>query len=372
MGQALKSSSAAALSALRSTRKSGDAGTSPADNQTSASPTRKKRRGDDASTDKGKEAPPTPKTPTSKAKSATSPAAKRAKTASPAKSPKSPPPSTTPPNGWREILDIIRQLRETRDAAVDTMGCERLADPEASIDTQNFQTLISLMLSSQTKDEVNAAAMARLREHNGCTASTLAKMESETLNSLIRTVGFHNNKTKYLLKASQRIVEEFDGRVPEDLDTLLTFDGVGPKMAIIYLNVTREEGTDAVGIGVDTHVHRISQQLGWVPESKDPEKTRRHLEAWMPQSHWSEINVLMVGLGQQVQASGGSVVATRAIALAAKRRGAADEALKPVRLALTLGVKPATIAQAFADAPASLSRRPGIVERLSEWGVKVV
>ena len=296
--------------------------------------------------------------------------APRAKKQASPRTPRSPPPSATPPVGWEETYGFIRELRAVRDAAVDTMGCERLADTEASKADQDFQTLVSLMLSSQTKDEVNAAAMAKLRAH-GCTPSNIADTPPDALNGLIRSVGFHNNKTKYLLSASQRIRDEFEGHVPTDLDTLLTFDGVGPKMAIIYLNVTRPDGSDAVGIGVDTHVHRISQQLGWVPENKNPEITRRHLEAWMPKDLWGEVNVLMVGLGQQVQASGGSIVAERALKLAVARKGAADEALKPVSLALTLGVKPASIADAFEAAPASLRGRPGVAERLAELGVKL-
>lgn len=90
-------------------------------------------------------------------------------------------------------------------AAVDTMGCERLADTEASARDQRFHTLIALMLSSQTKDTVNAVAMKKLKtelppwkegEPSGLNLENVLAVEPQTLNEMIWAVGFHNNKTK--------------------------------------------------------------------------------------------------------------------------------------------------------------------------------
>lgn len=105
---------------------------------------------------------------------------------------------------------LIREMRlsgPARDAPVDTMGCDRLFDPAASDRDKRFHILIALMLSSQTKDTVNAAAMGRL--HNelpphapgsrpGLTLENVLAVEPSKLNELIRVVGFHNNKTKYV------------------------------------------------------------------------------------------------------------------------------------------------------------------------------
>ena len=92
--------------------------------------------------------------------------------------------------------------------------------------------------------------------------------------------------------------DRFSGRVPSTINELTSLPGVGPKMAHIAMNVTFGIVS---GIGVDTHVHRISNGLGWV-KTKTAEQTRISLEKWLPKPLWSEVNVLLVGFGQQLQA----------------------------------------------------------------------
>lgn len=114
-----------------------------------------------------------------------------------------------PPSDWEAMYEAVRRMRApggaAYGAAVDTMGCERLADRSASPKDQRFQTLISLMLSSQTKDTTNAAAMARLRNElpphkigapKGLNLDNILAVTPHLLNELIWAVGFHNNKTK--------------------------------------------------------------------------------------------------------------------------------------------------------------------------------
>lgn len=114
-----------------------------------------------------------------------------------------------PPSDWEAMYEAVRRMRApggaAYGAAVDTMGCERLADRSASPKDQRFQTLISLMLSSQTKDTTNAGAMARLRNElpphkpgapKGLNLDNILAVEPRLLNELIWAVGFHNNKTK--------------------------------------------------------------------------------------------------------------------------------------------------------------------------------
>lgn len=131
------------------------------------------------------------------------------------KDPETGAPTTEPPTSWLETYNAVLEMRRpggiASNAAVDTMGCERLADPGASERDRRFQTLVALMLSSQTKDTVNAAAMERLKtelpawkagERKGLNLENMLAVDSGTLNELIRAVGFHNNKTKCVLSLS--------------------------------------------------------------------------------------------------------------------------------------------------------------------------
>lgn len=91
-------------------------------------------------------------------------------------------------------------------------------------------------------------------------------------------------------------MSQYKGAIPNNIPDLIKLPGVGPKMAHICMNAAWGIVT---GIGVDTHVHRISNRLGWVSKpTKEPEKTRQELERWLPHEHWDEINVLLVGFGQ--------------------------------------------------------------------------
>jgi len=201
-----------------------------------------------------------------------------------------------PPN-WQEQLKGIQEMRKSRDAPVDTMGCERCHDHDALPNIQRYQILVSLMLSSQTRDEVTSAAMSRLKQH-GLTPTKLLSMPDEVLGDMIKPVGFWRKKIVYLKKATTLIIEKYGGDIPETVEELCKLPGVGPKMA--YLAVQCAWGVN-VGIGVDTHVHRISQRLGWLQKPpKNPEDTRKGLEKWLPQDQWGEINALLVGFGQQV------------------------------------------------------------------------
>ncbi|KAL2196388.1 DNA glycosylase [Corynascus similis CBS 632.67] len=217
-----------------------------------------------------------------------------------------------PPSDWEEMYDLVKEMRLTgpaANAAVDTMGCERLADPTASPRERRFHTLVALMLSSQTKDTVNAEAMARLRTElpphapgarPGLTLENMLAVEPTVLNSLICKVGFHNNKTKYLKQTAEILKSKFNSDIPPTIEGLTSLPGVGPKMAHLCMSATNGWGR-VEGIGVDVHVHRITNLWGWQsPPSKTPEETRHALESWLPRDRWKEINWLLVGLGQSV------------------------------------------------------------------------
>lgn len=196
---------------------------------------------------------------------------------------------------WRKQFDNIVEMRNLRDAPVDIMGCDVIGDRSASPNIYRYHVLLSLMLSSQTKDEVTSAAMSRLRQH-GCTIDNILKTSDEELGKLIYPVGFWKRKVDYIKRTSQILKDSYDGDIPNSVDLLCQLPGVGPKMAHLAMKSAWHTVT---GIGVDTHVHRISNRLGWVV-TKQPENTRKALEDWLPREYWSEINHLLVGFGQQI------------------------------------------------------------------------
>ncbi|XP_066140369.1 endonuclease III-like protein 1 [Euwallacea fornicatus] len=199
------------------------------------------------------------------------------------------------PDNWEEVLENLRDMRKNFDAPVDSLGCHKCSDETASPEVIRYQALLSLMLSSQTKDEVTHAAMLRLREH-GCTVENILKMSNEELGNLIIPVGFWKSKVKYIKKASEILKDQYNCDIPRTVEDLCKLPGVGPKMAHLCMKTAWGETT---GIGVDTHVHRICNRLGWV-KTKTPEETRKALEGWLPFELWCEVNHLLVGFGQQI------------------------------------------------------------------------
>ncbi|XP_020326699.1 endonuclease III-like protein 1 [Oncorhynchus kisutch] len=201
------------------------------------------------------------------------------------------------PPDWSKQLGHVRQMRSARDAPVDLMGAEKCYDTHAPDEVRRYQVLVSLMLSSQTRDQVTSAALQRLRAH-GCTVDNIVNTDDDTLGQLIYPVGFWRTKVKYLKQTSVMLQREFRGDIPNTVEGLVRLPGVGPKMAHLAMDIAWHQVS---GIGVDTHVHRISNRLGWTRGgTKNPEETRKALEDWLPRDLWSEINWLLVGFGQQV------------------------------------------------------------------------
>jgi len=187
-----------------------------------------------------------------------------------------------------QINNIIKILK--KELAVGTMPIvSHLADNQRD----PFMILISTLLSLRTKDEVTAVATQRLFE----LASTPEEMLKISLAKIAKTiypVGFYRVKAKNIHHACQELIERFDSRVPDNLDDLLSIKGVGRKTANLVVSLAY--GKDA--ICVDTHVHRISNRLGYV-KTKTPDETEFALRKKLPRRHWIIYNTIMVAFGRK-------------------------------------------------------------------------
>ena len=157
------------------------------------------------------------------------------------------------------------------------------------------------MLSSQTKDPVVGAAMGRLKagcaSAGGLSVAGMRTKSKEDIKTMIHGVGFHNRKATFLKKTTDMICKG-GGVVPNTFHGLCALPGVGPKMAMIVMDVAFHQ---TLGVSIDTHLHRMLQQLKWVRNSKNPEDTRKQLEQWLPRKYWVNMNLVWVGLGQEIR-----------------------------------------------------------------------
>ena len=218
------------------------------------------------------------------------------------------------PDGWRDTYELVRELRKDKTAPCDSAGAEALVlppienenDNEMYAKTRRFQTLVALMLSSQTKDAMVDRAMGNLRATDGddggdgLTIASIRAIDPKVLNSKINMVGFHNNKTKYIKQVVEILHEKYDDDIPSTADEMIrNLPGIGPKMAYIIEPICWGVST---GIGVDTHMQRLFPKIGFVsPDVKNPEQTRKQLQSWLPHEYWGEVNLLWVGFGQEIQ-----------------------------------------------------------------------
>jgi endonuclease-3 len=165
---------------------------------------------------------------------------------------------------------------------------------EAEAHADPFRVLVATLISLRTKDEVTAAASDRLFAIAD-TPAAMAATPEEVIAAAIRPANFHPTKARRIRALARRLLDEFGGVVPADLDTLLSFDGVGRKTA----NLVMTEGFDLPGVCVDTHVHRITNRLGLL-RTRDPGETEAALRAVLPAEHWKPINTRLVAFGQTV------------------------------------------------------------------------
>jgi endonuclease III len=195
----------------------------------------------------------------------------------------------SPRNNEPDIHKIVTILkREVRDMEVPivTEISRRRRDP--------FEVLVSTVLSLRTKDEVTREAATRLLAI-GRTPDEILAIPEEEIARMIFPVGFYKTKARNLRRICQDLLDRFRGKVPDDLDELLTLQGVGRKTANLVVTL----GFGMPGICVDTHVHRVSNRLGYV-STKTPDRTETALREKLPPEYWIEYNDLLVTWGQNI------------------------------------------------------------------------
>ena len=185
-----------------------------------------------------------------------------------------------------QVVEILRkELKHLPDPSVTLVG-KRWKNP--------FLVLISCILSLRTKDETTLPASERLFALADSPKDML-KLSVKQIEKAIYPVGFYHTKARRILGICRDLIEKFEAKVPDDLETLLTFKGVGRKTA----NLVLTEGFGKLGVCVDTHVHRISNRMGYV-KTKTPEQTEYALREKLPKKYWIEYNALLVTWGQNV------------------------------------------------------------------------
>ena len=185
-----------------------------------------------------------------------------------------------------KIVNVLRREVRSLDVPIVTEVSRRRRDP--------FEVLVTTILSLRTKDQVTRVAAGRLLER-ARTPKALLTVSEEEIARLIFPVGFYKNKARVLRSISKNLIEKFHSKVPDDLDELLKLKGVGRKTANLVVTL----GFGKPGICVDTHVHRVSNRLGYVA-TKTPEATEMALREKLPREYWIEYNDLLVTWGQNI------------------------------------------------------------------------
>jgi endonuclease-3 len=189
------------------------------------------------------------------------------------------------------IPAVMRRLAKAIDG-LDEPAVEKIAEEQQE---DPFQVLIATMLSAQTRDAVTAAASSRLFRV-ARTPKSMAALTSARIERLIYPVSFYRNKAVHVRETCRQIMSRFGGRVPSTMTDLLTLPGVGRKTANLVLILAHRS---VENICVDTHVHRISNRLGWV-RTRQPDETEQALYAFAEPRWWSYINLYLVTWGQNV------------------------------------------------------------------------
>jgi len=183
-------------------------------------------------------------------------------------------------------IKILRRETPKWETPIVTLMAETYQSP--------FRVLISCILSLRTQDATTAKASHRLFALAD-SPETMVKLSAKKIEKLIYPVGFYKTKANNILEICRTLIDLYAGHVPDTIDELLKFKGVGRKTANLVVTL----GYRKPGICVDTHVHRISNRWGYV-KTATPEKTEFALRAKLPKPYWIEYNDLLVSFGQHL------------------------------------------------------------------------
>ena len=184
------------------------------------------------------------------------------------------------------IRILRREVTQWQEPVVGVVARESARDP--------FRILISCLLSLRTKDKTTSEASARLFAL-AYTPAGLLKLSQRRIERAIYPVGFYRTKAKAIHAICRRLLQVYEGKVPQSIDELITLAGVGRKTANLVVTV----GYKKPGICVDIHVHRISNRWGYV-KTRTPEETEQALRARLPKRYWITFNDLLVPYGQNL------------------------------------------------------------------------
>jgi endonuclease III len=195
----------------------------------------------------------------------------------------------TPSN--RLVGTVMRKLARAI-TGMELPAIEKISEAQAE---DPFQILIATLLSARTQDATTHAASTRLFKR-ARTPRTMAALSVKEIERLIYPVSFYRNKAEHVQACCQKLVSEFGGRVPSTMEALVTLPGVGRKTANLVLILAFKSQHN---ICVDTHVHRISNRMGWV-ETTLPDETEQALYRATDRRWWPYINLYLVTWGQNV------------------------------------------------------------------------
>jgi endonuclease-3 len=189
-----------------------------------------------------------------------------------------------------DIRVAIPRLRQAVEPYPKAMLFELAAEGYGSV----FHVLVACIISIRTRDETSLVVARQLFE-KARTPEQIAALSERQIDALISASAFHGPKAKTIRDIAVRTVADFGGELPCDPEVLMSFHGVGPKCANLALGIACE----LPFIGVDIHVHRVTNRWGFV-QTKTPEQTMAALQEKLPKRYWVEINALLVPFGKHV------------------------------------------------------------------------
>jgi endonuclease III len=196
-----------------------------------------------------------------------------------------------------DIPKLPRKSKKQKERASEILDqlYEYYPNPRCELNYSNpFELLVATILSAQCTDvRVNKVTPQLFREYP--TPEAMSQASLPELEELVRTTGFYRNKAKALKEASEKIVEEFDGKVPDNMEDLLSLRGAARKTANVVLG--NAYGINA-GVVVDTHVKRLSNRFGLTKEKKNTAKIEKDLMALFPREHWANLSHLLIHHGR--------------------------------------------------------------------------